>query len=240
MEFLRKMAAKHDDKYGKAPVTIAFLGDSVTQGCFEIYETGGGGLDTVYDAENNYAHKVASVLRHMCPGAQLNVIAAGISGDNAPNGNARLERDVLPFKPDLTVVCYGLNDSGGGFDGITRYTDALESIFTRLQAAGSEVIFMTPNTMNFNTSCHITCDLFKGLAEHFAAIMKDGVLDAYIDAAKATAEKCGVPVVDCYARWKAMEAAGVNTTELLSNKLNHPTREMHWMFAWMLVQQIIG
>ena len=175
MEFLRKMAAKHDDKYGKPPVTIAFLGDSVTQGCFEIYETGGGGLDTVYDAENNYAHKVASVLRHMCPGAQLNVIAAGISGDNAPNGNARLDRDVLPFKPDLTVVCYGLNDSGGGLDGIARYTDALESIFTRLQDAGSEVIFMTPNTMNFNTSCHITCDLFKGLAEHFAAIMKDGV-----------------------------------------------------------------
>lgn len=240
MEFLRKMAAKHDDKYGKPPVTIAFLGDSVTQGCFEIYETGGGGLDTVYDAENNYAHKVASVLRHMFPGAQLNVIAAGISGDNAPNGNARLDRDVLPFKPDLTVVCYGLNDSGGGLDGIARYTDALESIFTRLQDAGSEVIFMTPNTMNFNTSCHITGDLFKGLAEHFAAIMKDGVLDAYIDAAKAIAEKCGVPVVDCYAKWKAMEGAGVNTTELLANKLNHPTREMHWMFAWMLVEQIIG
>ena len=78
------------------------------------------------------------------------------------------------------------------------------------------------------------------MAEHFAATMKDGVLDAYIDAAKAIAEKCGVPVVDCYAKWKAMEGAGVNTTELLANKLNHPTREMHWMFAWMLVEQIIG
>ncbi len=68
MEFLRKMAAKHDDKYGKPPVTLAFLGDSVTQGCFEVYETGGGGLDTVYDPENNYAHKTASVVRQMCPG----------------------------------------------------------------------------------------------------------------------------------------------------------------------------
>ncbi|MBR4961920.1 MAG: GDSL family lipase [Clostridia bacterium] len=240
MEFLRKMAAKHDDKYGKPPVTLAFLGDSVTQGCFEIYETGGGGLDTVYDPENNYANKVASILRHMCPGAQLNVIAAGISGDSAPNGNARLERDILPFKPDLTVVCYGLNDSGGGLDGIGRYTDALEAIFTRLQEAGSEVIFMTPNTMNYNTSCHLTSELFRGLAVHFAGIMENGVLDAYIEAAKATAAKCGVPVVDCYAKWKGMQAAGVNTTELLSNKLNHPTREMHWMFAWMLAQQIIG
>ncbi len=240
MTFLQKLATKHNDKYGKAPVTMAFLGDSVTQGCFEIYETGGGGLDTVYDTENNYAHKTASILRSLCPGAQLNVISAGISGDSAPNGNARLERDILPFHPDLTVVCYGLNDSGSGLDGITKYTDALRDIFTKLQAAGSEVIFMTPNTMNTGTSCHIQSELFRGLAVHFAKIMTDGILDAYIDAAKKTAAECGVPVVDCYSKWKAMEAAGVNTTELLSNKLNHPTRDMHWLFAWMLVQQIMG
>ena len=240
MEIIKKLAAKNKDVYACRPATIAFFGDSVTQGCFEIYETGDGGLDTVYEPENNYASKTASILRQLCPAAQLNVIAAGISGDSAPNGNNRLDRDVLPFKPDLTVVCYGLNDSGGGLAGIERYTTALESIFTRLQEAGSEVIFMTPNTMNFNTSCHITSDLFKRLAVQFAKVMEDGVLDAYIDAAKATAEKCGVPVVDCYSKWKAMEASGINTTELLSNKLNHPTRDMHWLFAWMLVQQIIG
>ena len=240
MEFLQKLCAKHNDKYGKPPVTIAFLGDSVTQGCFEVYETGGGGLDTVYEPENNYASKTASILRQLCPGAQLNVIAAGISGDSAPNGNNRRDRDVLPYKPDLTVVCYGLIESGGGLNGIDRYTTALESIFTRLREAGSEVIFMTPNTMNWNTSCQISSELFRRLAVQFAKVMEDGILDAYIDAAKATAEKCGVPVVDCYSKWKAMEAAGINTTELLSNKLNHPTRDMHWLFAWMLVQQIIG
>ena len=240
MKIIEKIAAKGRDRQGQPTPTIAFLGDSVTQGCFEVYETGGGGLDTVYEPENNYAAKTASILRQLCPGAQLNVIAAGISGDSAPGGNSRLDRDVLPFRPDLTVVCYGLNDSGGGMAGIERYTAALESIFTRLKEAGSEVIFMTPNTMNFNTSCHIQSDLFKRLAVQFAKVMEDGVLDAYIHAAKATAEKCGVPVVDCYSKWKAMEAAGINTTELLSNKLNHPTRDMHWLFAWMLVQQIIG
>ncbi len=240
MTFLQKLTCKHNDKYGKPPVTMAFLGDSVTQGCFEIYETGGGGLDTVYDPENNYAHKTASILRQLCPGTQLNVVSAGISGDSAPGGASRLDRDVLPFHPDLTVVCYGLNDSGGGREGITRYTDALRDIFTRLQASGSEVIFMTPNTMNYNTSCHLHSELFRGLAVHFAKTMTDGILDAYVDAAKKTAADCGVPVVDCYAKWKAMEQAGVNTTELLSNKLNHPTRDMHWLFAWMLVQSIIG
>lgn len=240
MEFLKKLAAKDADKYGKPPVTIAFLGDSVTQGCFEVFEVGNGGIDTVYEPENNYAAKVASILRQLCPGAQLNVIAAGISGDSAPNGNSRLGRDVLPYKPDLTVVCYGLNDCGGGDAGIDRYTDALASIFQRLRDADSEVIFMTPNSMNWNVSCHLTAEWAKNLAAAFAARMQDGTLDRYIAAAKATAERCGVPVVDCYAKWKAMEAAGVNTTELLANKLNHPTRDMHWLFAWMLVQQIMG
>lgn len=239
MEFLKKLAAKDADKYGKPPVTIAFLGDSVTQGCFELFETGNGGVETYFEPENNYATKVATILRQLCPGAQLNVIAAGISGDSAPNGNNRLDRDVLPYHPDLTVVCYGLNDCGGGDEGIERYTNALESIFTRLKDAGSEVIFMTPNTMNWHTSCHVQ-DWAKNIAASCAARMADGTMDRYIEAAKATAEHCGVPVVDCYAKWKSMEAAGVNTTELLANKVNHPTREMHWLFAWMLVEQIMG
>ena len=38
---------------------------------------------------------------------------------------------------------------------------------------------------------------------------------------------------------KAMEAAGVEITELLSNKLNHPTREMNKLFAYSLAEAIL-
>ncbi len=48
------------------------------------------------------------------------------------------------------------------------------------------------------------------------------------------------PVCDCYAQWKQLQAAGVNTTELLSNKLNHPTREMNWLFAVSLLRSILS
>ena len=48
------------------------------------------------------------------------------------------------------------------------------------------------------------------------------------------------PVCDCYAQWKQLKAAGVNTTELLSNKLNHPTREMNWLFAVSLLRSILS
>ena len=37
MKFIEKLAKKQNNLYGEAPATLAFLGDSVTQGCFEVY-----------------------------------------------------------------------------------------------------------------------------------------------------------------------------------------------------------
>ncbi len=37
-----------------------------------------------------------------------------------------------------------------------------------------------------------------------------------------------------YAKWCRLRECGVNTTELLSNKLNHPIREMHRLTAYSL------
>ena len=36
------------------PVTIAFLGDSVTQGCFELFSYRTGGVDTVFESGSSY------------------------------------------------------------------------------------------------------------------------------------------------------------------------------------------
>lgn len=239
MEILKKLAAKGADKYGKKPVTIAFLGDSVTQGCFEVYDTGDGACDTVYEPESGYAAKVISILHHLCPGAQINVVPAGISGDNAPNGLSRMERDILPFKPDLTIVSFLLNDSCSGMEKIPQYTDALQQIFKKLQDAGSEVIYMPSNTMCRKVSPLIREDMFKKLAPDFIKIMEDGVLDAYAEAGKKMAESCGVPVCDCYSNWVDLHRAGIDTTNLLSNQLNHPSRDMHWMFAWELIHVML-
>ena len=239
MEIIKKIAAKGADKRGQKPVTIAFLGDSVTQGCFEVYETGGGGLDTVYEPEAGYPAKVVSILHHLCPSAQINLIPAGISGDSAFGGLERLDRDVLNFHPDLTVVSFALNDSTRGMEYLETYKDELRAIFQRLKDAGSEVIFLMNNPMCRKVSPHIQSDLFRGLAVDFMKYMEDGVVDAYFQAAKETAQSCGVPVCDCYANWTAMHEAGIDTTALLSNDLNHPTRELHWMFAWELVHVML-
>ncbi len=233
-----KLAASDNDRWANPPVTIAFLGDSVTQGCFEIYKTGENSVQTVFDYANAYSEKVRSLLRSAFPRAQINIINAGISGDGAPSGLKRMQRDVLSFSPDVIVVCYGLNDVHGGESKIGEYEAALKGIFTQGKKSGAEVLFMTPNMMNarvkYNAEKLIT--EWEGNAEK---LQNGGVMDKYMDAARKTAKECGVKVCDCYKKWKALAAAGTDTTELLSNGINHPTREMHNLFAYSLFEEIV-
>ncbi len=240
MKIIEKIKAKQADYYAHPPVTIGFLGDSVTQGCFEIYKTGPESLQTVFDSQNAYSTKLRQMLAILYPNVQINIINSGISGDNAPNGAKRVARDILPYNPDLVVVSYGLNDSGGGEEGIARYTEALASIFQQLNDHGIEVIFLTENMMNTNISCHITDPMFLRIAEDLANRQNSGLLDRYFDAAKETAAVHGVTVCDCYAKWKAMAAAGVNVTELLANKVNHPIRELTGLFAYSLLETMLS
>ena len=44
------------------------------------------------------------------------------------------------------------------------------------------------------------------------------------------ANTMGVPVCDCYSQWKALSKTQ-DTTMLLANRINHPTKEMHQLFA---------
>ena len=48
-----------------------------------------------------------------------------------------------------------------------------------------------------------------------------------------------VAVCDVYSKWKEM-AKTKDTTLLLANRINHPTREMHQLFADSLFETIFG
>lgn len=236
MKIVEKMAAKAGNNFSYGGVTIAFLGDSVTQGCFDIYKQTDGRIETFYDQQSTYSKGVFDILSMLYPSCPINIINAGISGDSAPGGRARLARDVLRYQPDLCVVCYGLNDCSGAQDSVERYTTALGDIFDALTAAGIEIIFMTPNMMNTDISHHLTDPDFVAIARDMAHKQNSGVFDAHIDAARALCCQKKIPLCDCYALWKALSAGGVNTTELLANHLNHPTPAMNRMFSYELVK----
>ena len=239
MQIIEKIKAKQMDLMGKPAVTIAFLGDSVTQGCFDVYQKSDGSIETYFDQDNSYHRHLAKLLAMLYPTVPFNMINAGISGSRAAQGLQRLEQDVLAHNPDLVVVCFGLNDSGGGAEGIKSYTEALQQIFTRLRNAGTEVIFMTPNMMCTHVSDHITNEAIRQCAEQKSQVQNEGILDSYLLEAKRVCAENGVPVCDCYAKWQQLYRNGVNITELLSNKINHPTKEMNWLFAISLLEQMM-
>lgn len=224
----------------KRPVVIGFLGDSVTQGCFELYRKDEESLETEFRSHEAYHSKLKRMLEEVFPSVPVNIINAGISGDNARNGRKRLSRDILPFHPDLAVVCFGLNDVTFGMDELPLYAEALEGIFKDLAAAGIETIFMTPNMIGTRVVAEEKDPVIRAALENIIRFQTDGTMDAYMAKAKEVCLKNHVPVCDCYAKWKKLMENGADVTRLLANRVNHPSENMHWLFAYSLFEMILG
>ena len=221
-------------------ITVAFLGDSVTQGCFEVYKPTENSIATVFDKSAAYHKYFQEIFEVLCPNVAVNVINAGMSGATAPYILKWYEDSVLRHNPDLTVVCFGLNDSVYGPDKVNNYLDALSEIFDKLTENGSEIIFMTPNMACTEISPFITDEVIKKCANENLKRQTNGTLDLYIESAIKLCREKDIPVCDCYKKWKTLHNAGINTTELLSNKINHPSRKMNWLFAYSLVETIFN
>jgi lysophospholipase L1-like esterase len=85
------------DKY-----RIVCFGDSITLGEDLPYEL-------------SYPAVLADLLRQKHAGLGVAVINAGIGGHTAVRGLARLERDVLWYKPHVVVIAFGINDGHLGY-----------------------------------------------------------------------------------------------------------------------------
>lgn len=221
MKIIEKISANNKDNLKNSAPLIAFLGDSVTQGCF--YSS------TDYNAV--YHNKLKQRLGYLYPGAVVNILNAGIAGTTANVGAERVDRDVISKNPDLCVVCFGLNDIGGLEEKIPEFENSLAEIFEKLKNAGIETIYMTPNMLNTQYCPEKTLDIYKDYAQVTMGWQNGGLMDKYMDAARKTAKAHNVPVCDCYAIWKKLESCGVNPSAILSNGINHPDPEMHNLFA---------
>lgn len=232
-----KFAANNLGQY--RPVLLGFLGDSVTQGCFEIYTPTENTLETEFRSYAGYHTKLKRIFEELYPNVPINILNAGISGDNAPNGLKRLERDILSFCPDLVVVCFGLNDSTRGMEGISDYAQALDGIFKAIKAKDIDVILMTPNMMCTQVNAETRDPYLRSVLEDIARIQNEGILDAYMDMARKVSQENGVPVCDCYRMWKSLDENGVDINRQLANRANHPNEYMLWLFAASLFQTIM-
>lgn len=208
------------------PITIVAFGDSVTHGAVGAGEIN---YETVY--WNRLKQKI-NAYRNYVP---VNVINAGIGGITANASLERMDKQVLAHNPDLIIVCFGLNDVNGELD---VYLDALRTIFEKGLKSGADVIFMTPNMLNTYVA-EDTEEKYLEYAAKTAEMQNGGKMDLYMESAVKVAEEMGVLVCDCYKKWKAM-AESEDTTMLLANRINHPTRAMHELFAESLFQLIFA
>lgn len=205
------------------PINIVAFGDSVTHGALKNEIN----YETVY--WNLLRKKILEVKDYV----PVNVINAGIGGICAKESIDRLESQVLCHRPDLIIICFGLNDVNGSLES---YLASLKTIFEKCSASGSDVIFMTPNMLNTYVA-----DDTRECDREYAAVTADfqnsGKMDLFMSSATDLANKMNIPVCDCYSKWKELSKTQ-DTTQLLINRVNHPTPEMHKLFADSLFDMI--
>ena len=230
--------AGEDSAAEKEPLKIVCLGDSITAGVFELMPCDTYFNGYVYDVEAAYPALLEALVEER--GYDVTLINSGISGNTVTDALRRLERDVIAHSPDIVTVCFGLNDAGYG--DTTRYTDGLAEIFDTIRANNPDVkiVFMTPNMLADRVN-----EKTKGSQVNYSMALgnvhmtESGMLDVYMDAARAICAEKDVPVSDAYAHWKRLYEEGQDISELLASNVVHPTREMHPLFAGLILETLI-
>ncbi len=84
-------------------MTLAFLGGSITQGSLSSQYT------------NCYAYLVFDWFVRKFPKTAFTYVNAGVGGTTSQFGAARVEEDVLKYKPDLVMIEFSVNDDNTDF-----------------------------------------------------------------------------------------------------------------------------
>ena len=224
MKIKEKINMSHEELIAHGPINIVAFGDSVTHGA-----VGPGEIDYESVFHNRLKKKI-NEKRNYIP---VNIINAGIGGITAQGSLARMQAHVFDHHPDLVIICFGLNDVNGTLED---YLDALRTMFAACKERDVDAIFMTPNMLN----TYVAEDADPNFVDYAAVTAKmqnEGRMDLYMTSAVNLAKEMGITVCDCYAEWKKLSETE-DITMLLANRINHPVREMHELFAQMLFDTI--
>ena len=225
MNIKEKLMLSTDGLEQFGPINIVAFGDSITHGVMNGYN----------DYENVYWNRLRKKLNAFRNFMPVNIIDAGIGGTTATASLKRMESQVFRHNPDLVIICFGLNDVNFEFED---YIHSLKTIFSQCRVREIDCIFMSPNMLNTYVADD-TPAKFREYAFETAEMQNSGKMDKYIYAAMDLAREMGVPVCDCYSKWKEL-AKTEDTTMLLCNRINHPTPEMHELFANALYDMIMA
>lgn len=107
-------------------VTIACMGDSLI-------------------ALSNWPQILGNMLESTYPRADYNVIASGIQGETASRGFQRFDSSIAKYKPQIVIIGYGTNDTGGGTDKFRYY---LSGIVGKAKNIGAQIFLESLGYVN--------------------------------------------------------------------------------------------
>lgn len=182
-------------------INIVFHGHSVPAGYFKT---------PVVNTMDAYPNQVLGLLKEKYPYAVINVINTAIGGENSQSGQKRFESDVLCHNPDILFIDYALNDRGMGQE--TAKT-AWVKMIVEAKKRGIKIILLTP-------SPDLSVDLLDPNTD----------LDLHAKQIRSLANKYQLGLVDSYAQFRDIKAAGGNIEDYMS-QINHPNAKGHAVIA---------
>lgn len=107
------------------PVTVGFLGGSITQGSLSSAP------------ETCYAYLVYRWWQENFPNSRVTYVNAGIGGTNSQFGAARVGEDLLQYKPDFILTEFAVND-----DNTPHFRETYEGLVRAILKSGAALLLM--------------------------------------------------------------------------------------------------
>ena len=200
---LEKLKAKKD-------ISIAFVGDSVTLGA----EAG----EWWNDRSKTYTGLIVSGIKKKF-GVKISEVPGYAGGGDTAGGIKIFNKDILPKKPDLVFIAYGLNDASGGVSNNPRVTPGqykknILTMVKKAKEAGMDVILISPLQ-----------------ATPFMKIKFDKTLPKYIEKLNEVVKEENAGLADINAEWLDLANKGIPPYSQLHNWMNHPGVFGHALYA---------
>lgn len=197
-EFLR------DFKGEKLLLTV--FGDSISTGCeaFPVQET----YFSLFKQEIENAYGIKVELKN-----------ASVGGDDTNLAKARFLKDVMPYKSDLTIIAFGMNDQNKFGDVIPVtpeiYEKNLRYFAEELKNRGDNLIFVSP------------CECHKNW------IHRSGKTSEYVQVLHKLSLEYGAAFANVNALWNYV-LSRKSDDDLLRNGINHPNNYGHYLYYALL------
>lgn len=129
-------------------ITIAFLGGSITQGC----------LSTT--PEQCYAYLIYEWWKKKYPRASITYLNAGIGGTTSQFGVARVDEDVIKYRPDLVFVEFSVNDENTEF-----FRETYEGLIRHIYRSGPAIMLI--HNIKYDDGFSVE-EIHRSIGEHYS------------------------------------------------------------------------